>query len=68
MKALIKYISLLLFSGLIIPLYYYYLPEKNNRVDRHAINAVTDNTSLEKTHTYLQKIAAELFPVIKKFD
>lgn len=68
MKALIKYISLLVFSGLIIPLYYYYLPEKNNRAGVHAISAVTDNASLEKTHTYLQKIAAEIFPVIKKFE
>ncbi len=68
MKALIKYISLLVFSGLIIPLYYYYLPEKNNRVDGHVISAVADNSSLEKTHTYLQKIAAEIFPVIKKFE
>lgn len=67
MKALIKYISLLVFSGLIIPLYYYYLPEKNNRAGIHAISPVTDNTSLEKTHTYLQKIASEIFPVIKKF-
>jgi hypothetical protein len=68
MKALIKYISLLLFSGLIIPLYFYYLPERNNAIGTHTISDITNTPDLEKAHTYLHKIAAELFPVIKKFD
>lgn len=68
MKALIKYISLLVFSGLIIPLYFYYLPEKNNCLNSAILNSLYHQQSVEKTHTYLHKIAAVIFPVIKKFD
>ncbi|MCC8410898.1 hypothetical protein LJ707_18300 [Mucilaginibacter sp. UR6-1] len=68
MKALIKYISLLIFSGLIIPLYFYYLPEKNNCLDTPIINALSNQQPIEKAHTYLHNLASIIFPVIKKFE
>lgn len=68
MKALIKYISLLIFSGLIIPLYFYYLPEKNKCLDTAILYTITDQQPVEKAHTYLHNIAAIIFPVIKKFE
>jgi hypothetical protein len=40
MRALIKYISLLLYSGLIIPFYYYHLPCNTLRAGKQAGPAI----------------------------
>ncbi|GAA4324274.1 hypothetical protein GCM10023149_25750 [Mucilaginibacter gynuensis] len=69
MNALIKYISLLLFSGLIIPFYYYHTPGKNAPVSKKIKAAVqrTKNTEItpEKSFSIIELAAATLIPSLK---
>ncbi|RVU01376.1 hypothetical protein EOD41_05270 [Mucilaginibacter limnophilus] len=67
MKALIKYLSLLLCSGLIIPFYYYHIPGKSS-FDTDIKKTVRQYKSAKKRFSLIEDIGANLFPVIKKLN
>lgn len=68
MKAIIKYISLLLFSGLIIPFYHYHLPcadlsagKKPHPVARQ----YRPSKKAKKRLSLINETVADIFPVLK---
>ena len=69
MKAIIKNISLLLCSGLIIAFYYYNLPD-NSLADGKQVASVVRQYKPAKSNrkfVFMKDIVALLFPVLKRF-
>ncbi|SDQ00911.1 hypothetical protein SAMN05428975_5552 [Mucilaginibacter sp. OK268] len=66
MRALIKYISLLLFSGLIVPFYYHLNIQKAVPLHSKQISATS---ILSKNHTpgfvFINNVVKNIFPVLK---
>lgn len=62
---LIKYLSLLLCSGLIIPFYYYNIPGKS-AFDVEVKKTVRQYKTAKKRFSLINDVGANLFPVIKK--
>ena len=69
MRALIKYISLLLYSGLIIPFYYYHLPCNSLRSGKQPYPAIhkykTVKKAAKKRFSLVNETVAEILPVLK---
>ncbi|RYY36637.1 MAG: hypothetical protein EOP46_05690 [Sphingobacteriaceae bacterium] len=68
MKALFKYLSLLLCSGLIIPFYYYHIPGKSICAEHQIKKAARQYKTAKKRFSVIDDVAANLFPVIKKLN
>jgi hypothetical protein len=71
MKAIIKYISLLLFSGLILPFYNAGIPKLSGH-DQFKKNLFTQSQAIHPHYNtspfaafFFKEIAEELFPVLK---
>ncbi|QEM13584.1 MULTISPECIES: hypothetical protein [Mucilaginibacter] len=68
MKTIFKYISLLIFSGLIIP-FYFLLQQQgkslvNNRIAHHSSNLVCEN-DMPITFRIIKDMAKNLMPALK---
>ncbi|MEO6148589.1 MAG: hypothetical protein ABIN95_00040 [Mucilaginibacter sp.] len=72
MRAIIKYLSLLLSSGLIIPFYYYYLPGKYLPLNKEVKAIVREYKPGKKQYRYrfslIDDVAANFFPALKKLN
>jgi len=68
MRLLIKYISLLLFSGLIIPFYYTTFTQNTQRNAKPALCVITPNqpdNDQPIARAVIANMAKNLFPVLK---
>ncbi|RYZ95866.1 MAG: hypothetical protein EOP47_24975 [Sphingobacteriaceae bacterium] len=72
MRAIIKYLSLLLSSGLIIPFYYYYLPGSYTPLNKGVKAVVREYKPAKKQCKYnfslIDDVAANFFPALKKLN